>query len=69
MRKLTRRQSRYDNALLPLPPRLVGDLLHWREEIFEDAARAEVDLGVDLHAGNEAKLPAMALEAAAAQVD
>ena len=40
---------------LPLPPRLVGDLLHRREEIFEDAASAEMDLSVDLHAGGEAK--------------
>jgi hypothetical protein len=38
-----------------LPPGLVGDLLHRREEIFEDASRAEVDLGADLHAGDEAK--------------
>jgi len=35
---------------LPLPPRLVGDLLDWREEILEDAAGAEMDLGADLHA-------------------
>jgi hypothetical protein len=32
----------------------VGDLLHRREEILEDRARAEVDLGVDLHAGDKA---------------
>jgi len=38
-----------------------GDLLDRREEIFEDRARAEVDLGVDLHAGDETKLPALAL--------
>jgi hypothetical protein len=37
------------------PPRLVRDLLHRREEILEDAPRAEVDLGVDLHAGDEAQ--------------
>ena len=47
----------------------MGDLLDRREEIFEDAPRAEVDLGVDLHAGDEAQLPALALEVAAAQVD
>jgi hypothetical protein len=29
----------------------MGDLLDWRQEILEDAAGAEVDLGVDLHAG------------------
>jgi len=46
-----------------------GDLLHRREEILEDGSRAEVDLGVDLHAGDEAQLPALALEVAAAQVD
>ena len=45
--------------LLPLPPRLVGDLLHRRQEIFEDAARAEVDLGTDLHAGDEVQLSAV----------
>jgi hypothetical protein len=31
----------------------MGDPLHRREEIFEDAASAEVNLGVDLHAGDE----------------
>ena len=33
----------------------MGDLLDWREEVLENAARAEVDLGVDLHAGDETK--------------
>jgi len=47
----------------------VGDLLHWGEEILKDAARAEVDLGVDLHAGDETQLPALDVEIAAAQVD
>jgi len=28
-----------------------GDLPDWREEILEDAAAAEVDPGVELHAG------------------
>ena len=36
--------------------------------MLEDCARAEVDLGVDQHAGDEAKLSALALEVAAAQV-
>jgi len=54
---------------LPLPPGLVGDPLHGREEILEHRARAEVDLGVDLHAGDEAQLPALALEIVAAQID
>jgi hypothetical protein len=40
---------------LPLPPGLVGDLLNWRQEILQDAPRAEMDLGVDLHAGDEPK--------------
>jgi hypothetical protein len=47
----------------------VGDLLDWRQEILEHAPRAEVDLGVDVHAGDEAQLLALALEVAAAQVD
>jgi hypothetical protein len=47
----------------------VRDLLNWRQEILEDAPRAEVDLGVDQHAGDEMKLPALALEVAAVQVD
>jgi len=55
--------------LLLLPPGLVHDLLHGREAIFEDCARAEVDFGFDLHAEDEAKLPALAMEVAAAQVD
>jgi hypothetical protein len=37
----------------PLPPRLVGNLLHRREEILEDRASAEVNLGVDLDFENE----------------
>jgi len=37
------------NQTLPLPPGLVGDLLHRREEILQDAPRAEVDLGVGLY--------------------
>ena len=37
-----------------LPPGLVCDLLHWREEILEDRARAEVDLGADQHLWHEA---------------
>ena len=40
---------------LPLPPRFMGDLLDWREEILDDAARAEVNLGVDRHAGDETR--------------
>jgi len=39
-------------AVSPLPPGFMGNLLHRREEILEDAARAEVDLGVDRHAGD-----------------
>lgn len=50
---------------LSLPPRLVGDLLHRRKEMREDAPRAEVDLGVDLHARDEALLPAVAAQGAA----
>jgi hypothetical protein len=33
----------------------MGDLPDRREEILEHAARPEVDLGVDLHAGDVAK--------------
>jgi hypothetical protein len=33
----------------------VGDLLDWQEEIFKDAPRTEVNLGVDLHAEDEPK--------------
>jgi hypothetical protein len=47
----------------------VGDLLDRREKVLEDAPRAQVNLSVDLHAGDEAKLPALALEVAAAQLD
>jgi len=47
----------------------VRDLLDWRQEILQDAPRAEVDLGVDLHTGDEAQLPALALEVAIAQVN
>jgi len=36
-----------------LPPSLVGNFLHRRQEIFEDAPRAEVDLDVDLHAAKD----------------
>ena len=43
-----------------------GDLLHRGKEVIQHAARAEVDLGVDLHAWDEAQLPALALEVAAA---
>ena len=50
---------------LPLPPRFVGDLLNRREEILEDAPRAEVDFGIDLHAWDEPQLPALAFEVAA----
>ena len=42
------------------------DLLDRREEIFQHAPRTKVDLGVDLHAGDEAQLLAVAFEAAAA---
>ena len=56
-------------AVSALPPRLVGDILDRREEILDDAARAEVNLGVDLHAGDEAQSPALALEVAGAQID
>ena len=41
------------------------DFLDWREMIFEDGARAEVDLGADEHAGDQAQLSALALEVAA----
>ena len=58
-----------DESCLSLPPGLVGDLLDRREEILQDAPRAEVDLGVDLHAGDKAQLPALALEVATAQVN
>jgi len=34
-----------------------GDLLDWRQEVFEDAARAEVDISVDLHADDEHVTP------------
>ena len=47
---------------LPLPPRLVRELLHRREEVLHHAARAEVDLGVDLHAGNETRLASQCLQ-------
>jgi len=42
-----------------------GDLLDRREEILEHRARTEVDFGVNLHAGDEAQLPALALQVAA----
>ena len=54
---------------LPLLPGLVGDLLDRREEIFKDAASAEVDLRAHLHAGDEAQLPALTFEVAAAEVN
>jgi hypothetical protein len=57
------------NQSLPLPPRILDDLPDRRQEILKDAASAEVDLGVDLHAGDKAQLPALAFEVAAAQVD
>ena len=45
-------QSSSGNLIgLPLPPRLVRDPLNRRKEVFEDRARAEVDLGVDENAG------------------
>jgi len=47
----------------------MGNLLDRRQEILKDAPRAEVNLGVDLHAGNKAQLSALALEVAAAQVE
>ena len=63
-------QSSSGNLIdLPLPPGLVGDLLDRRQEILQDGPRAEVDLGVNLHAGDEAQLPALALEVVAAQAD
>ena len=37
-------------------------LLHGREEVFEDAAGAEVDFGGDLHARREAELDAVGVE-------
>jgi len=40
-------------AVSALPSGLVGGLLNWCEEVLEDAARAEVNLGVDLHAGKD----------------
>ena len=40
----------------------MDDLLHRREEILEDAADAEVDLGVDLHAGHKSIVPALAFQ-------
>jgi len=54
---------------LPLPPRLVGDLLHRREEIFEDRARTEVDLGVDQHAGRELQATALAYNVPPVEID
>jgi hypothetical protein len=59
----------FSNQSLSLPPRFMGDLLDRREEILEDAPRAKVDLGVDLHAGDEAKLPALTFEVTGVQVD
>jgi hypothetical protein len=38
----------------------MGDLLDRREEILQHAASAEVDLGVDLHGGDELELEAVA---------
>ena len=69
IRGLVNRFEKIRPGPLPLPPGLVGDLLHGREKILEHRARAEVDLGVDLHAGDEAEIPALALEALADQVD
>jgi len=59
----------FNHMKLALPPGLAGDLLDRRQEILRDGPRAKVDLGVDLHAGDEAQLPALALEVAAAQAD
>ncbi len=42
-------------AISPLPPRLMKRLLHRREQVFHDAARAEVDLGGHLHARRQRK--------------
>ena len=50
---------------LTFPLGFLRNLLHRREEIFEDALRAEVDFGADQHAGDEAQLPALAFEVAA----
>ncbi len=60
------RQIQYQ---LTLPPRLVGELLHRREEILEHAAGTEVKLGVNEHAGDEAQMPTLALEVAAGKAD
>ena len=43
----------FNHMNLALPPGLVGDLLDRRQEILQDGPRTEVDLGVDLHAGDE----------------
>ena len=45
----------FSNQSLPFPPRFVSDFLHRREEILDHAPRAEMNLRVDLHAGDEAK--------------
>lgn len=36
---------------LPLAPRFVRDLLHGRQQIFQNAAGSEMDFGVDQHDG------------------
>jgi dihydropteroate synthase len=45
------------------PSGVLGGILREREEVLEHAAGGGVDLGVDLRAGDEAQLPALALEA------
>jgi len=52
-----------------LSPCLVRDLLHGREQILQHAARAEVDFGVDQHAGYQAQALSSAFEVSAVQAD
>jgi len=47
----------------------VGDLLHRREELLEDAARAEVDLGVDLQSEREVEATALAFNLRPVEID
>src|SRR5574340_590370 len=56
-------------TMSPLPPRFLESAQHRREEVFEDGARAEVDLGGDLHAGREAVAHAVGVEVLRLEVD
>lgn len=59
--------SQLNRTLLPFPSRLVHDFLDRRQQVFQDAARAEMDLGVHLHARQQRETRAIALDVTAVQ--